>query len=143
MLYLVTSDSLNGQTNKISLISFLIQTKCRINYLIFECNYRKPSWGSLQWIFIKWLLLWANLVTLNFYDAIPVVNTVESTTSERSKWVCGWPAVLQKSFFCSVLLQHSSSRRHFNYYFSLPFLSQASFIWDTQFQVATLSTYLN
>lgn len=79
----VTSVSLNGQTNKSALISFLIQTKWRINYLIFECNYQKLSWGSVQWIFIKWMLLWAIFITLNFYDATPVVNPVKSTASER------------------------------------------------------------
>lgn len=63
VLYLVTSNSLNGQTNKSSQISLLIQTKWRIKYLIFRCNYQKSSWGSLQWIFTKWMLLWANLVT--------------------------------------------------------------------------------
>lgn len=108
MLCLVTSDFLNGQTNKSSPISFLIQTNWRINYLIFEYNYQKPSWGSLKWVFIKWMLLWSNLVTLNFYDATPVVNTVKSTTSERHEWVCGnlqlYRSHLSATFYLSIVL---------------------------------------
>lgn len=106
----------HGQTNKSSLISFLIQTKWRINYLIFECDGQKPPRGSLQWIFIKWMLMWANLVTLDFYDATPVVNTVKTTTCARYKWVCGWPTALQKSLWIwHILLNQSFSRKHCNY----------------------------